>query len=223
MLLRLLSILLTITLVSCSSTAADGQTLFNGKDLSGWQGDSSIWSVKDGVIYGSTHGKKLPANRFLIWEGEVGDFELTYEAKVIGENNSGMMYRAQQMPTDKLRMVGNQCDFHPKAEFCGMLYSEATGRGIVAKRGTKVVVPAETGKPKVTGETTPATAVDITQWTTFKVIAKGRHLQHFVNGKLAIDLTDNHKKAALTGLIGAQVHKGKPMEVYFRNIVLKKL
>ena len=221
MFFRLCVLFMTLALVSCS-TATEGQSLFNGKDLSGWKDEAGLFSVKDGVIYGSTHGKKLPSNRFLVWEGEVGDFELTYEAKVIGENNSGMMYRAQNHK-EKMRLQGNQCDLHPKAEFCGMLYSEATGRGIVAKRGTKVEVDAASGKPKVTGETTPATSVDITQWNTFKVVAKGNHIQHFVNGKLAIDLTDNHKDAKLKGLIGIQLHKGKPMEAYFRNITLKQL
>ena len=222
MFVRLCTLLMTLALVSCS-TATDVKSLFNGKDLSGWKDDTGLFSVKDGVIYGSTHGQKLPSNRFLVWEGEVGDFELTYEAKVIGKNNSGMMYRAQVHKTEKLRLVGNQCDLHPKAEYCGMLYSEATGRGIVAQRGTKVVVEAASGKPKVTGKTTPATSVDITKWNTYKIVAKGNHLQHFVNGKLAVDLTDNHKDAKLSGLIGIQLHKGTPMEAYFRNIVLKKL
>lgn len=199
------------------------QVLFNGQNLDGWEGDQSIWSVEDGVIVGNTHNKKLKANTFLVWKGEVSDFELTYEAKVIGNNNSGMMYRSQYLDKNIFRLTGNQCDLHPKAEYCGMLYSEATGRGIVAQRGTKVVVDQGSGKPKVVGKTEDATNVDITQWHTYKIVAKGNHLLHYVDGRLAIDLTDNHKDIKLSGLIGIQVHAGPPMKAYFKNIKLKKL
>ena len=174
------------------------------------------------MIVGSTYGEKLKKNTFLIWEGEVGDFELQYECKVEGNNNSGMMYRAEMLDSKIWRLKGNQADCHPKAEYCGMLYSEATGRGIVAQRGTKVVVDAGTGKPKVVGKTEAATPVDIAQWNTYKIIAKGNRLMHYVNGRLAIDLTDNHKDMRLKGLIGMQIHAGKPMKAYFKNIQLKK-
>ena len=203
--------------------AAEEQVLFDGKTLNGWEGNPSLWSVQDGVIVGDSNNNKLKSNTFLVWKGgEVEDFELTYEAKVIGQNNSGMMYRAQYMDKAIFRLKGNQCDLHPKPEYCGMLYSEATGRGIVAQRGTKVVVDKASGKPKVTGKTEEATKVDIAQWNTYKIVAKGNRLLHYVNGRLAIDLTDNHKDIQLKGLIGIQLHAGKPMKAYFRNIKLKK-
>ena len=51
--------------------------LFNGKDLSGWEGDPKFWSVKDGAITGSTRENKTNGNTFLIWRGgKVKDFEL---------------------------------------------------------------------------------------------------------------------------------------------------
>lgn len=199
------------------------QNLFNGKDLSGWKGDPSRWQVENGVIVGSTFGEKLKANTFLIWEGEVGDFELVYECKVEGKNNSGMMYRAEMLDPAIWRLKGNQADCHPKPEYCGMFYSEATGRGIVAQRGTKVVVDAESGKPQVVGKTESPTPVDISQWQTYKIVAKGNRLLHYVNGRLAVDLTDNHKDMRLKGLLGLQIHAGAPMKAYFRNIQLKKL
>lgn len=202
---------------------APSQVLFDGKSLDGWEGDPSIWSVQDGAIVGDTNNKKINANTFLVWKGEVSDFELTYEAKVVGNNNSGMMYRAQYLDKKIFRLKGNQADLHPKAEYCGMLYSEATGRGIVAQRGTKVVVDQGSGKPKVVGKTEDATPVDISQWHTYKIVARGNRLLHYVDGRLAIDLTDNHKDIALSGLIGIQIHAGPPMKAYFKNIVLKKL
>jgi len=77
-----------------SLQASEKLSLFNGKDLQGWEGDDKIWSVQDGQIVGSTVGHKIEANTFLIWkDGEVEDFRLVFKARVDGENNSGVQYR----------------------------------------------------------------------------------------------------------------------------------
>ena len=34
------------------------KSIFNGKDLTGWDGDPELWSVKDGVIHGETTAEK---------------------------------------------------------------------------------------------------------------------------------------------------------------------
>jgi len=49
--------------------ASDMKVLFNGKDLTGWDGDARLWSVKDGVLRGETT-KENPAtgNTFIIWK-----------------------------------------------------------------------------------------------------------------------------------------------------------
>jgi hypothetical protein len=43
-------------------------SLFDGKSLTGWDGDPRLWSVKDGVIRGETNDtdKKAKGNTFLI-------------------------------------------------------------------------------------------------------------------------------------------------------------
>ena len=98
--------------------------LFDGRTLNGWDGDPKLWSVENGAIVGSTHGVEMKGNTFLIWKGaELENFELTYDCKVEGSNNSGMMYRAQRLEPEKWRLRGNQADIHPKAEYCAMLYS----------------------------------------------------------------------------------------------------
>ena len=197
--------------------------LFNGKNLDGWKGDPELWTVQEGLMVGSSQHKKLDSSSFLIWqEGEVGDFELKYQCKVEGNNNSGVIYRGELHPTKQWDMRGNQIDVHPKPPFCAMLYSQGTGRKIVAKRGTKVMVDA-TGKPKVIEKLGPVERVDISKWNNYRVVAKGNHIQHYLNGELAIDLIDKHPKVRLSGLIGLQLHSGQPMKVYFKSIRLKKL
>ncbi|MDD7984997.1 DUF1080 domain-containing protein [Lentisphaera marina] len=207
-------------------SSADAKVLFNGKDLSGWKGDSKLWKVEDGVIYGSTHGHKIPVNSFLVWEGgDVEDFHLTWEAKFEG-NNSGMMYRAFWNDESIYRLSGYQCDMHPKPEFVAMLYGEGLGekkqkRGIIAKRGQKVAIDANR-KVRVTGKTTDPESLDLTQWHKYEVICKGNRLIHKIDGKVTVDITDNHPEALKKGMIGMQLHKGVPMKAWFKNIQLKK-
>ena len=91
------------------------ESLFNGKDLTGWSGDSKYWSVKDGVIHGTTHEHKANGNTFLVYQGEdVGDFHLSFEARCV-DNNSGVMFRSSLVKGNPFAMAGYQCDIHPKA------------------------------------------------------------------------------------------------------------
>jgi putative heme-binding domain-containing protein len=198
-------------------------SLFNGKDLTGWKGDSELWSVEDGCITGKTRGKDhLEYNKFLIWDGEAADFEFRCEFRLEGNNNSGVQYRSKH---DKTRgdwvVVGYQADIHGKAEFTGMLYDEK-GRGIVAKRGQKVVVtPA--GKKEATALDGEFKPVDLTKWHELTIIAKGNRLIHKLDGKVSVDITDNQEsEREMEGVIAFQVHRGEAMKAQFRNIRLKK-
>src|SRR5690606_6320423 len=77
-------------------------------------------------------------------------------------------------------------------------------------------------KPQVTGQL-PVDEVDLTQWTDFRIVAQGNVLQHFVNGKLAAEITDlDESKRSMKGVIGLQLHAGPPMKVEFKDIVLKR-
>lgn len=204
--------------------AEDGfVSLFNGKDLSGWKGDPELWSVEDGCITGRTKGKDhLAYNKFLIWDGVVSDFEFRCEFRLEGNNNSGVQYRSKH---DRSRgdwvVVGYQADIHPKAEFTGMLYDEK-GRGIVAKRGQKVVVAAD-GKKQATSLEGEFKPVDLNEWHELTIIARGNRLIHKVDGQVAVDITDHQEsERELEGVLAFQVHRGDAMKAQFRNIRLKK-
>ncbi|RYG56159.1 DUF1080 domain-containing protein, partial [bacterium] len=61
-------------------------------------------------------------------------------------------------------------------------------------------------------------------WNTCLIVAKGNRLQHFVNGVLMSDVTDNDTtNRRLAGLVGVQVHVGPPMKVEYKNILLKQI
>lgn len=217
-------VFLIVLLAVIPLRADDGfVSLFNGKDLTGWKGDSELWSVEDGCITGKTRGKDhLKYNKFLIWDGTAADFEFRCEFRLEGKNNSGVQYRSMH---DKTRgdwvVVGYQADIHPKAEFTGMLYDEK-GRGIVAKRGQKVVVTPE-GKKQATTLDGEFKAFDLTKWHELTIIAKGNRLIHKVDGKVSVDITDNQEsEREMEGVIAFQVHRGEAMKAQFRNVRLKK-
>ena len=76
--------------------SAGMQQIFNGEDLSGWDGDPRLWSVRDGVLRGETTAENAArGNTFLIWkEGVTKDFELRLSFRCNATNNSGIQYRS---------------------------------------------------------------------------------------------------------------------------------
>lgn len=208
------------------------QSLFNGKDLSGWEGNPAIWSVRDGTISGETKADpKLTHNTFLVYtNGGFGDFELRLSYRIMA-GNSGVQYRSRRLEPGEWGPIitGYQADIEAGKNHTAILYEEK-GRGILAKRGQKVVIPEAEGKPKpeVVGALGDAaelqTKIKDKDWNDYVIIAKGNHLQHFVNGAQMIDVIDNQaSKAAKEGLLALQVHVGPPMTVHFRDVRIKKL
>jgi hypothetical protein len=231
--LSLVASVLTFAVGACLAADAGFEKLFNGKDLTGWTGDPKLWSVEQGVITGRTTPENpAKVNTFLIWtNGTVADFELRCEYKITPNNsanfgNSGIQYRSKVFDAERWTAGGYQADIEAGTNYTGILYEEKMTRGIMAQRGQKVLFTAE-GK-KVTGSVgTPAeveAAIKRGDWNEYVVIARGNHLQHFVNGKQTIDVVDEDAaKAAASGILALQLHVGQPMTIQFRNLRLKKL
>jgi uncharacterized protein (TIGR03067 family) len=213
-------------------------SLFNGKDLTGWEGNTALWSVRDGAITGATPPSKddpkkspLTHNTFLIWKGgEVADFELRLQYRIVA-GNSGIQYRSKTLPAGQFGPIvgGYQADFEAGQTYSGILYEER-GRGILAQRGQKTVIKDAGGKLQVTVTGALGKSEDIQakikheDWNDYVVIAKGNHLQHFINGQQTVDVTDEDAaKAARSGILAFQIHAGPPMTVQFRNVRIKHL
>jgi len=223
----------------------DWQTIFNGKDLAGWDGDPRFWSVQDGVICGETTLTKLPLhNTFLIWcGGELQDFMLKIKFR-IRNGNSGIQYRSKEF--DKWRVTGYQAEVENTPGKVGFLYHEA-GRGWLVNVGDFVVID-EDGKNNVVSKVAdkdelikagyykegPRFAGTQKDWNEYTIIAQGNHIVHYLNGYQTIELIDNdrltdpndpddHKGAARAGLLALQIHIGPPMLVEFKDIRVKHL
>ena len=220
--------------LAVSFAHAESKPLFNGKDLTGWEGNTDLWSVQDGVITGRTTAEKPAAtNTFLIWkDGEVADFDLVLQFKMTpGDDkkyvNSGVQFRSKVVDPAKFVVAGYQADFEYGPKYSGILYEEK-GRGILAERGQKVKITQgeDPKKPKieVVGETGRSEEIEAgikkDDWNELKIVVKGNHIQQFINGKLTVDVTDETAEGAKTGVLALQLHAGSPMQIQFKDIVL---
>ena len=111
--------------------------LFNGKDLTGWDGNPEVWRVKDGIISGSID-RLNGGNTFLVFQHEFTDFILEAEFYLVdGRGNSGIQYRSKQSERGDNKWVvkGYQADM--AGGWWGKLYEEG-GRGGLATKYKEV-------------------------------------------------------------------------------------
>lgn len=227
--------LFALALLGISSFAlAEEKQLFNGKDLTGWEGRKDLWSVKDGAITGQTlPDKPIKNNTFLVWEGEVADFELTFKYRIVA-GNSGMQYRSKVVSqNDETGPIvgGYQADFEAGKTYSGINYEER-GRGILALRGERTKLTADpadknkmiktvVGPTEKTSEELQA-SIKNEDWNEYRIVAKGNKLQHYINGHMTSEVLDEHaERATAKGKLALQLHAGPAMIVQMKDVVLK--
>ncbi|QDA61605.1 3-keto-disaccharide hydrolase [Hymenobacter jejuensis] len=232
LLLRVSLLLLTI---SCSTSqkaprAEQGyQAIFDGKTLNGWEYDSTYWHVRDGVLVGEITPETLvKQNTFIIWRGgQPRDFELLVDYRISALGNSGINYRSEDVPGVAHALKGYQADLDGRNRYSGQNYEER-GRKFLALRGQRVRL-LEGQPPQVLdslggGRAALGQLVKPGEWNQVHVIAKGNHLQHYINGALMSDVTDDDAtNRKMGGWIGVQVHVGPPMKIEYKNFRLKTL
>lgn len=219
-----LVLLLLATALRLPAAESGFVSLFNGKDLSGWDGDPRRWKVENGVVIGTCQGPDdFRLNTFLIWRGgEVRDFELRATIRIIGDNNSGLQYRSRPLPANgPWAITGYQCDIHPVLEHTGMTYEER-GRGIFGLNGRDVVVDPG-GKLWLVAEREPV-KVDLSTWNEYSVVAEGNRIVHRINGRITSELIDHDEsRRALAGLLAIQLHQGNAHRVEVRELKLRSI
>ena len=208
--------------------------LFNGKDLSGWEGDPRLWSVQDGAIRGETTAEN-PArgNTFLICRAaETRDFELRLSFRCTDTNNSGIQYRSTHItegnPRNKWVVRGYQHEIRNEVKLpsvAGFIYEEGGKRGRMCLVGQRVVWDAE-GKQVLDDSLIDAAGYRalfrLDDWNDVVILAEGHRLRHYLNGRLILDCTDKHPEwSRREGILALQLHAGKPMWVEYKNIRVK--
>jgi hypothetical protein len=168
--------------------SGDGwQSLFNGKDLSGWQQKNgwAVYRIDGDSIHGTT--SKFSPNSFLCTTKDYSDFELRFEVKVHNDLNSGVQIRSKSVPEkDNGRVHGPQVEIEAGPGEAGYVYGEATGRNWIS--------PTQPVHSNFKNN----------EWNQYHIRAKGKQIQTWINGKLIEDITDelSHEN----GFIGLQVH-----------------
>lgn len=186
--------------------------LFNGKDLTNWQGLVEInkrakmskeqlekaqkladekmlkhWSVKDGVIIFDGKGKALQTAK------DYGDVEFYVDWKIGAKGDSGVYLRGNPQVQIWDNKIGS-----------GGLYNNQ-------KNPSKPLVVADN---------------PVGEWNTFHMVMKGDKVTIKLNGKLVVDNTplenywERGKPLPAVGPIELQDH-GNPL--YFKNIYIKEL
>ncbi len=215
---------------------ANMKGLFNGKDLTGWDGDPRLWSVRDGVIHGETTAENAAkGNTFLICQGGVfKDFELRLSFRCNATNNSGIQYRSKHITEGRVRnewvVRGYQHEIRNEETLpsvSGFIYHEGGRGGRICLVGQQVVWGAD-GKKQM-GDT----LIDqegfkrlfkLDGWNDVVIVAKGNHIQHYMNDRLILDFTDTDpNRVLLEGILAVQLHAGKPMWTEFKDIRIKEL
>ena len=215
---------------------ADMKAIFNGQDLTGWDGDPRLWSVRNGAIHGeTTPEKRAHGNTFLIWKGGVlKDFELRLSFRCSATNNSGIQYRSTHLTNGKVPnrwvVAGYQHEIRNEIKLpsvAGFIYEERGKRGRMCLVGERAVW-GEDGKKRVLGTLIDQRGYEklfrLDDWNDVVIIAEGPRIRHYLNGRLILECVDRHPQLARReGILAFQIHAGRPMWVEFRNVRLREV
>lgn len=207
---------------ACSFGADQSQVIFNGKDLTGWDGDFNWWTVEDGTLTAeSTADKPCEKSNYLVWTGgRPADFQFDCDFKLSVDGNSGIQIRSETRPN--YDTYGYQADMTGEGRLIGYVYHHK--HKLVAERGEKVILSPEgtrTAK-RFAEEDTLLEHYKKEDWNHYRIVCKGQKITLFLNGILMCEITDLSKSgAANKGIIALQMHRGPPMKVQFKNITIK--
>ncbi len=218
-------VLLVVVLAGCSSvkvgSPGEFKSIFNGRDLSGWDGIEGAWEVRDGAIWCT--GEK--GNQWLIYRGgEYEDLELRLQFKFLN-GNSGVQVRSTEFEPYQVR--GYQAEIASREKMGLWHHSKPPEkyRSLLSLAGQKVHIAPDGEKTveQVADAEEIQAAFKEGQWNEMVITACGNRLIHKVNGIIFSDLTDEETKYKMTsGLIALQDH-GSGTQAGFKDIRLREL
>jgi hypothetical protein len=181
------------------------KSLFDGKTLAGWEGDTKVFRVENGAIVGGSLDKPVPHNDFLCSTAEYGDFELRLKFKLVGQGgNAGVQIRSRRIP-NHFEVKGYQADLGDN--YWGALYDES-------RRNKVLVAPKAEDVAKF---------LKRDDWNDYRIRCEGKHIQLWINGQQTVDYTEPDDSIEQTGIIGLQIHGGGPSQASYKDIEIKKL
>lgn len=175
---------------------AEMHSIFNGKDLTGWQTPNlkDSWKVEDGVLMVMNDEEKTGD---ILWtEKSYKDFIIKGEFKFgKGTVDSGFFMRSDH---DQIQ-IG----------ISGSLKRDMTCSPYIPGKGYPV---------EATGV---ADLLKLDDWNTIQVKAEGNHYTSWLNGEKVMEYTSD--TATEMGPIGIQLHPGREMSIEYRNLMVAEL
>lgn len=196
-------------LLAAEPPAAEFRAMADGKSLAGWEGKAGMFRVEQGAIVAGSLKEPISQNEFLCTEREYGDFELRFEAKLVGEGtNAGVQFRSQRIPNHH-EVKGYQCDIGEGfgRNIWGSLYDESRRRQFLAHGDEQQVLKAYKQD----------------DWNRLRVRCQGPRVQIWLNDVQTVDYREQQPNIPQTGIIGLQIHSGKPTEAWYRNLEIREL
>lgn len=200
--------LVTLLLTTPALAADKPIALFNGKDLSGWEGDTAkTWKIEDGAIVGGSLDKVVPRNEFLCTKTSYENFELKVVFKLVGDKakaNAGVQFRTKRIPNHH-EVSGYQADVGQ--DYWGALYDESRRNKVLVKPDAKVIEKL----------------VKHGDWNEYVIRCEGPRIRLWLNGTLTVDYTEKDDKIERSGVIGLQIHGGAKAKVYYKSVAIEEL
>lgn len=197
-------------LVSAEEKPEEGfRSLFDGKTLTGWEGNEKIFRVEEGAILAGSLQEKIPNNEFLCSQDRFGNFELRLQARLRGEGkNAGIQFRSERIP-NHFEVKGYQCDMGmmQSKSIWGSLYDESRRRKFLMEGDAEKL----------------AKLVQADEWNDITIRCAENKIQIWVNDLQTVDYEEADKEIPATGIIGLQIHGGAPAEAAYRKIRIREL
>jgi hypothetical protein len=196
--------------VTAIANAGLGAELFDGKTLTGWEGDPKWWRVQDGALTGGSTTEKVPRNFFLATTKSYQNFDLRLKLKLTGVPNTGMInsgvqIRSMRVPNNT-EMSGYQVDAGDN--WWGKMYDESRRNKVIAEAANLAAVNA---------------AVKPGEWNEYRVRAEGARIRSWINGVPALDYTEMEPNIAQDGHIAIQIHSGGIALVQVKEVRIEEL
>ena len=187
-------------LLSAESMNAQKTTLFNGKDLTGWNiHGTELWYVEDGLLVCESGPEEKYG--YLSTKKFYDDFILTLEFKQEANGNSGVFFRSTLEGT---KISGWQVEVAPPGNDSGGIY-ESYGRGWLIKPDPE-----------------KDTALKMGDWNRMKIKVVGDKVTTWLNNTQMISFTDE-KIGRGKGSIALQIHDGGGIKIRWRKLKVKPL
>jgi hypothetical protein len=202
-----MNILFTCTCMLLAQSAGTDDSfkpLFDGKTLTGWEGNQKVFRIEDKAIVGGTLKANVPRNEYLCTTKSYRNFELRLRFKLLGDNvNAGVQFRSERVPKSN-ELIGYQADMGQ--HYWGCLYDERRHKLLTGPK-------AEEQKKLIHRD----------DWNDYVIRAEGRHVQLWLNGTKTVDYTEPDKSIPQEGVFGLQIHQGTASEAWYKDIVIQEL